>query len=86
MSYEHTGNLSNMSDYLPSAVKQAAGRAGVEPISSSDNLVAEAADALELQGMLETEMARSLSDRLERDDDYSAERSGPGHWGRMFCC
>ena len=74
MSYEQAGNLSNMSDYLPSAVKQAAGRAGVEPISSSDNLVAEAMDAQELQGMLEAELTRSLSDRLEHDDDYSAER------------
>ena len=74
MSYEQTGNLSNMSDYLPSAVKQAAGRAGVEPISSADNLVAEATDAQELHGMLEAELTRSLSDRLERDNDYSAER------------
>lgn len=74
MSYEHTGNLSNMADYLPSTVKQAARSAGVEPISSSDNLASEAADAKELQGMLETELTRSLSDRLERDIDYTAER------------
>jgi hypothetical protein len=74
MSYEHSGNLGDMSDYLPSAVKVAARSAGVEPISSADNLVTEATDAQELQGMLEAEMTRTMSDRLERDEDYNAER------------
>lgn len=74
MNYEQTGNLSNMADYLPSAVKQAAGRVGVEPISSPENLAAEAADAEELHGMLEAEVTRSLTNRLSGDTDYSADR------------
>ncbi|KAK7094657.1 hypothetical protein V1264_006179 [Littorina saxatilis] len=74
MSYEQAGNLSSMSDYLPQAVKQAAGRAGVEPISSADNLATEATDAQELQGLLDAELTQTLSTRLETDTDYSAER------------
>ncbi|KAK7475429.1 hypothetical protein BaRGS_00033310 [Batillaria attramentaria] len=44
------------------------------PISSPENLAAEAAHEEELHSMLEVEVQRSLTDRLERDDDYNAER------------
>nr|KAG5690909.1 hypothetical protein BaRGS_003400 [Batillaria attramentaria] len=72
MSYE--SGMSNMASYLPDALRQAAGQAGVEPISSPENLAAEAAHEEELHSMLEVEVQRSLTDRLERDDDYNAER------------
>ncbi|PVD22317.1 hypothetical protein C0Q70_18126 [Pomacea canaliculata] len=74
MTCDRPNNLSNMADYLPTAVKRAATQAGVEPVSSVDNLAAEASDAEELQNMLEAEVQRSLANRLASDDDYSADR------------
>lgn len=74
MTYDQPCGMSNMSSYLPDALKQAAGQAGVEPISSQENLAREAAHEEEIHGLLEAEVQRSLTDRLEGDDDYSADR------------
>ena len=74
MSCEQTDSLCSMAEFLPTAVSHAAGLAGVTPISGPERLIAEAKDAVELQNMLEAELTQSLSRRLERDDDYIAER------------
>ena len=49
MNQEHVGEMGQMPHYLPTSLARAAQRAGVTPISSGDNMAAEAADEATIQ-------------------------------------
>lgn len=74
MVLEHAAEMSNMHHYLPSSIARAARRAGVESISSEENLMEEATSETELKEALEQEMAVNLGTRLESDSDFTPDR------------
>ncbi|XP_059148671.1 large proline-rich protein BAG6-like isoform X2 [Physella acuta] len=74
MTLEHSGEMGNMPQYLPASLTRAARAAGVEPISSEENLIQEASDNIELQADLEQEVTAILGARIASDRDFSSER------------
>ena len=74
MTVEHVNEMGSMGRYLPSALTRAARAARVEPISSEENLVQEAAENLDLQADLEQEVTAVLGSRVTSDSDFSSER------------
>lgn len=74
MTLEHAGEMGNMPQYFPAAIARAARAAGVEPISSEENLLHEATVNHELQADLEREVASVLERRLSSDTDFNSDR------------
>ncbi|CAG5136509.1 unnamed protein product [Candidula unifasciata] len=73
-SLEHADEMGNMPLYLPTSLKRAARAADAEPISSEENMAQEAADDLDLQTELESEVTRMLASRITSDQDFASDR------------
>ncbi|XP_046366921.2 large proline-rich protein BAG6-like isoform X2 [Haliotis rufescens] len=74
MALERGSNLNNMAEYIPDSIIRAAAAAGVQPISSQENLSNEASEESELQHALEEEVQRVLTQRLQNDSDYNSDK------------
>jgi len=74
MSHDGQMNLSNAAQTVPESIRRAMAAAGVEPISNVENLTNEATDNKELEQAFDEQVASSISDRLDSDSDYKAER------------
>lgn len=74
MTQDRPMNLSNTADVIPDSIRRAVAAAGVEPISSMENLTNEVTENSELQSAFEDQISSTLSERLENDSDYRPER------------
>ncbi|KAJ8301003.1 hypothetical protein KUTeg_022522 [Tegillarca granosa] len=74
MTQDRPMNLSNTADVIPDSIRRAVAAAGVEPISSMENLTNEVTENSELQSAFEDQISSTLSERLENDNDYRPER------------
>ena len=66
--------VGNSSQAIPESIRRAVAAAGVEPISSLDNLTNEAADNRDLQSAYEAQVSNVICHRLQRDSDFRPER------------
>ncbi|KAK3587184.1 hypothetical protein CHS0354_016880 [Potamilus streckersoni] len=74
MTQDRPDNLGSASEILPDSIRRAVAAAGVEPISSMENLTNEAAEDTELQNAFEEEVCSVVRDRLQDEPDYVPER------------
>lgn len=74
MAQDRNQDLSNPSEVVPELLRHAVAAAGVEPISSMDNMSSEARNNAELQSAFEDQISGTVADRLEKDSDFRAER------------
>ncbi|KAL5011504.1 hypothetical protein ScPMuIL_010055 [Solemya velum] len=74
MTQDRNQDLSNPSEVVPELLRHAVAVAGVEPISSMENLSSEARNDRELQSAFEEQISGAVADRLEKDSDFRAER------------
>ncbi|XP_022320209.2 large proline-rich protein BAG6-like isoform X3 [Crassostrea virginica] len=74
MTQDRPGNLANIPQSLTDQLSQAVRAAGVEPISSMDNLRSEVSSNTELQSAYEEQIHNSIAHRTTRDTDYKKDR------------
>ncbi|XP_021365917.1 large proline-rich protein BAG6-like isoform X2 [Mizuhopecten yessoensis] len=74
MGQEGQVNFSNAEECVPLSLRRAVAAAGVEPISSLENLTSEASDNNELQHAFDEQVLSSIRDRLDSDSDYKPEQ------------
>ncbi|XP_014777722.1 large proline-rich protein BAG6 isoform X2 [Octopus bimaculoides] len=66
-------NLSEVSEFVPDSLKKAVASAGVEPLSSLENLSNEAARDSILHSAFEDQMCNNVLQRIHLDSDYNPE-------------
>ena len=74
MAQNRPNDLANTADALSSSIRRAVNMAAVEPISSLDNLTNEVSDNTELQEAFQEEVSSAVTQRLETDSDFKAEK------------
>ncbi|XP_069120760.1 large proline-rich protein BAG6-like isoform X1 [Argopecten irradians] len=74
MGHERQVNFSNAGESVPLSLRRAVAAAGVQPISSMENMTSEASDNNELQHAFDEEVLSSIRDRLNSDSDYRPEQ------------
>lgn len=74
MTQNRPGDISNSSDALSTSLRRAVATAAVEPISSLENLSNEVSDNTELQAAFQEQVSSVVTQRLETDTDYKAEK------------
>lgn len=67
-------DLSQEGEYIPEALKRAVAAARVEPISSLENMVAEASEDSALQTAFQGQVEGMIRTRLQTDTDFSSEK------------
>lgn len=74
MTTDRPADLSNSQETMTASLQRAVAAAGVEPISSLENLTSEIARDTELQAAFDDHVTNAVSQRLEGDSDYKSER------------
>lgn len=74
MTQDRPGDLANTSQSLTDQLSRAVRAAGVEPISSMENLRAEASTNTELQSAYEQQVNNTIAHRVAHDKDYKKDR------------
>lgn len=74
MNHGKSSNLSEGSEFIPDSLKKAVATAGVEPLSSLENLSSEAAHDTTLHSAFEEQICHSVLQRIHLDSDYNPER------------
>ncbi|XP_033731257.1 large proline-rich protein BAG6-like isoform X2 [Pecten maximus] len=74
MGHEGQVNFSNAEESVPLSLRRAVAAAGVQPISSMENMTSEASDNHELQHAFDEQVLSSIRDRLNSDSDYRPEQ------------
>lgn len=74
MTQDRPGDLANTSQSLTDQLSRAVRAAGVEPISSMENLRAEASTNTELQSAYEQQVNNTIVHRVAHDKDYKKDR------------
>jgi len=67
-------NLTNPAQALPDAMRRAVTAAGVEPISSMENMSSELSTDTELQEAFSSQVSSTLARRLQNDSDFKSDR------------
>lgn len=74
LGHEGHVNFNNAAETVPTSLRRAVTAAGVEPISSLENLASEASDNNDLQHAFDEQVLGSIRDRLDSDTDYRPDQ------------
>lgn len=66
--------LSNITGVLPDTLKRAASSVGAQSVTSLEDMSKEAASSTELKTAFQSEISKTLTDRIEKDPDYIPEK------------
>lgn len=74
MTQDRPGDLANTTQSLTDHLNRAVHAAGIQPISSMDNLRTEASTDTELQSAYEEQIHNTISHRVCHDTDYNKDK------------
>ena len=71
---DHSCAMGNLKSVVPEAIKKAAQSAGVEPITSHEEISRDVAANSALCSAFESQICDSVQERIEKDPDYNPDK------------